>query len=77
VRAEARKMERLRDYQQQAKECREAAARATSPEMRDHYLRIAETWEILAKQRGLQLNLADVLAEIGEPGNGTGGPGGG
>jgi len=57
-------MKRLEEYAEQAKECREAAAKARTPSERQHLLHMAERWETLARQRAAQLHLEDVLAKI-------------
>ncbi|HEX5243570.1 MAG TPA: hypothetical protein VFW23_09955 [Tepidisphaeraceae bacterium] len=60
-------MERVREYLQQARECREAAAKAVSADVRSHYLSMAETWRTLAKQRAAQLHLEHLFAELATP----------
>jgi hypothetical protein len=57
-------MDRLQDYLRQAKECREAAGRATIDIARENFLRMAETWETLARQRQAFLGLTEVLANM-------------
>jgi hypothetical protein len=60
-------LERVKEYLQHAKECREAAAKASSPGVREHYLHMAETWEVLARQRIAHEHLEGMLTEIGKP----------
>jgi hypothetical protein len=52
------------DYLEQARECREAALRATSPEVKHRFCQMAETWELLARQRLAYTHIADVLAKV-------------
>jgi len=60
-------VKRLEEYAEQAKECREAAAKARTPSEREHLLQMAERWETLARQRAAQLHMEDVLANIMAP----------
>jgi hypothetical protein len=43
--------EKIREYLQRASECRDAAAKVFSPEIRAHYEDLARTWENLAEER--------------------------
>ena len=62
-------MEWVRDYVQHSKECREQAAKATNPQVRDHLLHMADRWEELARQRAAYMHLEDMLAELLKNGN--------
>lgn len=57
-------MERLEEYAEHARECREAGGKARTADLRELYLRMAERWEDLARQRATHLHLEDVLTEI-------------
>jgi hypothetical protein len=61
----------IRDYVQQSKNCRQAAAKAASEAERDHLLHMAERWEELARQRAAYMHLEDVLAGVLKEGNGN------
>ena len=57
-------MKQLEEYAAQANGCREAAAKAATPEVADQLLQMAERWEELARQRAAHLHLEDVLARL-------------
>jgi hypothetical protein len=57
-------VKQLEEYAEHARECRASAAKAHTPEVRDHLLEMAERWEELARQRAVHLHLEDVLAEL-------------
>lgn len=69
-------MQRLEEYAEHARSCREAAERARTAEEREHLLHMAERWEGLARQRAAHLHLEEVLAEILKTENGPDGSGG-
>ena len=68
-------MKKLEEYAEQARDCREAAAKALTDEERTRLNQMAERWEELARQRAAHLHLEDVLAELlkGKNGNQNGG----
>lgn len=66
-------MKQLEQYADQARDCREAAARAQTDEERARLLEIAERWEELARQRTAHLHLEELLAELLKNGNHNGG----
>jgi hypothetical protein len=44
-------MERVLQYLKNAKECRDIAKHAPSVEAKNHFARMADTWEALASER--------------------------
>ena len=44
-------MQKVRDFRQRAKECRDLAARATSADLKTHYENMAHIWDKLAQER--------------------------
>jgi hypothetical protein len=50
------------DYASRAEECRKLAKLAAKPEDWRHFLEMAETWDMLAKQRDDDIKLAKVMA---------------
>lgn len=59
-------MEWLETYVRNAKDCRGAAARASTPEDRDYLLGMADRWESLARQRAAYMQLDSVLTKLFE-----------
>jgi hypothetical protein len=66
-------MERVKDYMQQASECRSLAANANLPAMKQSLLQMADRCEELARERAAQMNLQVALAELLKNGNHNGG----
>lgn len=44
-------MEKVREYRQRGHECRELSAKATTPDLKDHYQGMARVWDKLAEER--------------------------
>jgi hypothetical protein len=59
----------LEEYAEHARECREAAAKAILPDIRELLLKMADRWEELARQRAANLHLEDALGELLKSGN--------
>ena len=57
-------MEQLTDYLRHARECRDAAAEATSVALREHYVSLAQRWESLAREYAAQKGLQHILAQL-------------
>jgi hypothetical protein len=57
-------MDALIEYRQQAWECREMAGKATSFALKRQLLQIAETWEMLARQREAYLALENTYSAV-------------
>lgn len=57
-------MDQLTDYVRRAKECRDAAAEATSAALMEHYVSLAERWESLAREYAAQKGLQHILAQL-------------
>jgi hypothetical protein len=49
-------MKKAAEYRLHAKDCRQLAAKASKPDQRDQLLRMAETWESLARDREMFLD---------------------
>lgn len=45
------KVQKVREFRQRAKECREFAAKASNADLKKHYEELATVWEKLAKER--------------------------
>lgn len=52
--------DKVNEFRLRAAECRNHAAKATSPDMREHYLWLAEMWHGLAEARAAFLKLTEV-----------------
>jgi hypothetical protein len=52
------------EYQQHAEDCKALAAGATSPEHRDMLLKMAETWESLARNRESMVTRQQRIANL-------------
>jgi hypothetical protein len=57
-------MDRVDEYIRQAQECREAAGAATTQSIKAHFLKMADTWEVLARQRGAWISLVQALDSV-------------
>ena len=44
-------MKKVREFRQRAKECRQAAAKASTPDVKAHYQNLAQVWDKLAQER--------------------------
>jgi uncharacterized protein YjiS (DUF1127 family) len=60
-------MKKASEYRQHAQECRALAARMEGGEGREQLLRMAATWEELARERAALLESRPDLADDGEP----------
>ncbi len=54
----------VEEYLLQATQCREAAERTVSAAEKHRLVQMAETWEVLARQRTAYLQLETMLAKI-------------
>jgi len=54
----------LGEYNRQSQECREMAAKATSFALKRQLLQIAETWEMLARQRKAYLAFENTCSAV-------------
>jgi hypothetical protein len=70
-------MKHLEEYAENARACRELAAKALLPEVRAHLLQMADRWEELARQRAVHMHLEDVLADLLKNGKHNGNHNGG
>ena len=50
------------EYRQRAEECRKLAELAAKPEDWAHFLEMAQTWELLDKQRKSDIRLVETVA---------------
>ena len=63
-------MQRTREYQDRAEECRRLAKRAKSPEEREALVKMAAHWEDLANSRSEHVEQKERLARLdGNPRN--------
>jgi hypothetical protein len=62
-------MEKVRQLRRRAKECREQAAKAPTPDLKAHYEELASVWDKLAEERltfFVQHPDADIHNEVAE-----------
>lgn len=60
-------MKKVEEYRARATECTDMANRVTNPEIREHYRRLADTWNRLAEERLTFLVRNDEATEAKEP----------
>jgi hypothetical protein len=44
-------LKKVREYRQRACECRNMGAKASTPDLKEHYIHLAQTWDKLAAER--------------------------
>jgi len=59
-------MQRRREYQDRAEECRRLAKRARSPEEREALFKMAAHWDALANSRSEHVEQKERLARLGD-----------
>ena len=57
-------LDKASEYQEHAAHCLALAAVATNPEYRDMLVRMAATWETLAKDRELRLERGEPISDL-------------
>jgi hypothetical protein len=68
-------VKQVEEYAEHANGCREAAAKARVPAVREQLLQMAERWEELARQRAAYMHLEDMLAGLLKENGHNGGAG--